>query len=416
MITSVSVPPAGVPRAAHTLATIQRGGATLARLTTLTVTTRPRYSSRAAAAATTITGMSSDAVTDAGLQHLAALCHTVLRCVTLLHCAELSDLFVASIATSFRRMELLNFDGCARLGDETMRSILSPHSQSRLTVLCFARCVGLTDQGIQFLTDSYASTTQSLTHLNLTCCNGVTAASIPRLASLSQLKFLDLTGTAVLCTIDMLGAAGQGLGVLQVLNLTAWRLVSCAAVLQLFPQLQKLTLDGAAQCLLEDHIHDLPPPGAAAARGVQSLSLQWSRAASVAPLAAIVQRCTNLTHLALSGSECVTDAMLSMIATTLHHVHTLELQRVDTITDRGVGSLVALKHLRHLDLMGCAQVAALEAAEFQSMQLLTFLNVAGLDGATHPTSFMPLASLMRQANRLQTLLISANFFTSAVRC
>lgn len=109
MITSVSVPPAGVPRAAHTLATIQRGGATLARLTTLTVTTRPRYrSSRAAAAATTITGMSSDAVTDAGLQHLAALCHTVLRCVTLLHCAELSDVFVASIATSFRRMELLN--------------------------------------------------------------------------------------------------------------------------------------------------------------------------------------------------------------------------------------------------------------------------------------------------------------------
>ncbi|CUG94201.1 receptor-type protein kinase, putative, partial [Bodo saltans] len=410
MIASVSVPPAAVPRATHTLATNQRGAATLARLTTLTVATRLRYrSSRAAAAASTTTGMSSDAVTDAGLQHLAALCHTVLRCVTLLHCAELSDVFVASIATSFQRMELLNFDGCVRLGDETMRSILSPHSQSRLTVLCFARCVGLTDQGIQFLTDSYASTRQSLTHLNLSCCNGVTAASIPRLASLSQLKFLDLTGTAVLCTIDNLGAAGQGLGALQVLNLTAWRVVSCAAVLQLFPQLQKLTLDGAAQCLLEDHIHDLHPSGAAAAHNVQSLSLQWSRAAaSVAPLVAVVQRCTNLTHLALSGSECVTDAMLSMIATTLHHVHILELQRVDTITDGGVGSLVTLKHLRHLDLMGCAQVAALEAAEFQSMQLLTFLNVAGLDGATHPTSFMPLATLMRQANRLQTLLISAN--------
>jgi hypothetical protein len=312
---------------------------------------------------------------------------------------------MALVIVPFRRLKTVDARGCVLLGNETLRSIVENH---RLAALSFSRCGGLTDQGVAYVAQRCPLADQPLSCLTLSCCSGLTSLSIPHLAALSQLESLDLTGTAVQCTMDVLGIAGRGMCALHTLNLTGWRVVGCAAVLQQFPRLRELVMDGAAQCFPEPHVdprHAAPPDLPC----LTALSLQWAvPSASAAALAALLAGCTNVTRLALCGAECLTDDLLELIARQLHHLRILELQRVDGITDAGIRHLTGLPHLRTLDLMGCSRVAALEKAGFQHMRTLEVLNVGGLDGATDPLSFVPIVNLMSTWGRVQTLLLSAN--------
>lgn len=131
-------------------------------------------------------------VTDAGLKCLAQRCST-LETLALYYNAHITDDGVVPVIERNRAtLKTLNFSGCRRIGDGTIKA-LARHCGPRLVDLDLTRTSSVSNVGLAFI----CGTMRGLTRLILYACHHLPPASFRSLSDCVRLEELDLCGCEV---------------------------------------------------------------------------------------------------------------------------------------------------------------------------------------------------------------------------
>ncbi|MCZ6651739.1 MAG: hypothetical protein O7D91_01750 [Planctomycetota bacterium] len=269
----------------------------------------------------------STKITDAGLEHIAAL--TALQSLILDNCAQITDAGLEHIA-ALTRLQSLSLDHCTQITDAGLRQVAN---LTGLQYLSLIRCKQITKSGWQYLS--------ALTGLRSLSLGGtkIDDAALKHLGPLTGLQSLYVGGT------EITGSGLQHLSaltVLQTLKLAGEKITDAGLEhLAALTDLQSVILTNCKQ-ITDGGLGQL-----AALPGLHSVDLYGCRQITDAGLEHLTAL-TGLQSLNLTETQ-ITDAGLAQVAA-LTGLQSLDLVLCIQVTDAGLEHLAALTGLQSLNL------------------------------------------------------------------